>query len=113
MTTIDKNIMRYLAVSLAAGLYGCSGPDTKSSDEACVTAADCPSPDLECVQATCVLGVCGVAGVPKGTLVGAQFAGDCRSAQCDGDGAIENVPHDADVAPGGQECAENSCKDGL
>ncbi len=79
----------------------------------CATAADCPGMTDECEAPSCTAGVCGMAFTAPGTAVTKQTAGDCKTAQCDGNGAVVTVPANADLPVDGNECTDDICTAGV
>jgi hypothetical protein len=80
---------------------------------ACAVAADCGA-DTPCQKRTCLLGVCGVSNVAPGTVVANPTVGDCRSNQCDGNGAVvTGAVDDTDLpADDGNQCTLEKCTAG-
>ncbi len=79
----------------------------------CLAAADCPPPGNECQVAACASGACGAASAPAGTVAATQQPGDCRQAQCDGNGGLVQVPQDADLPDDGNPCTQDACSGGV
>ena len=78
----------------------------------CAAATDCPGQDDECQARTCAAGTCGMSFTAGGTKVAAQTAGDCQSKQCDGAGAVQTVPDNADLPVDANECTNDLCTAG-
>lgn len=78
----------------------------------CTSAPFCPGDDTPCRKRTCVAGVCGFEDVAAGTDAGTQAAKDCKRAQCDGKGAVEQVPDDQDIPDDGRQCTDDLCDAG-
>jgi hypothetical protein len=80
---------------------------------ACVVASDCGT-STACHTLTCVSGQCNTANPPAGTVVANGTVGDCKSDQCDGNGAIlTNANDNLDVpADDGNQCTNDSCSAG-
>ncbi|MET0385675.1 MAG: hypothetical protein ABW321_06935 [Polyangiales bacterium] len=102
-----------------AGRGGAGGEQASSSGRGgtsgakgeCRRDADCPSDD--CQTARCESGQCRLEATAEGTAVAAQVAGDCRELVCDGSGASQARPNDADAPePSDGECQRAVCHDG-
>ena len=79
----------------------------------CAAPTDCPPTGDAGPIATCLSGQCGTTFAPAGTSLQDQIAGDCLEAQCDGAGAITQVPDDLDLPPDdANECTYQSCSGG-
>src|SRR5262245_44580246 len=78
----------------------------------CAAPTDCPGNENECSTRTCEAGICGLDLKPNGYLVAAQAGGDCKKAVCDGQGAVTDVPDDADVPSDGNSCTQDLCSGG-
>ena len=70
----------------------------------CSVPEDCPAPGAECVEPTCVGGVCGVANSPQGTPCGAGQV-------CDGNGAC--LGENGTACTNGGDCSSGHCVDDL
>jgi plastocyanin len=97
---------------------GSGGATTTSSASGgagggCTHASACPGDDGACRERTCTSGVCGFADLPEGTVIGAQTAGDCRRAECDGAGAVVQVADDLDLPDDGNDCTQDLCTAGV
>jgi plastocyanin len=79
----------------------------------CATAADCPGATDECEAPSCTAGVCGMTFTAAGTAVTMQTAGDCKTAQCDGNGAVVTVPSNTDLPVDGNDCTDDLCTAGV
>src|SRR5262249_30233368 len=94
----------------------CGGPavcDRARHCFGCVPAGDCPGQDSACQARTCGADfTCGVSNVPDGTALGAQTAGDCRTAACDGNGNVKSVADDSDLPDDGNPCTIDACTQG-
>ncbi|MCC6555619.1 MAG: hypothetical protein IT372_21870 [Polyangiaceae bacterium] len=87
--------------------------DGSGSCVGCVTPDDCPGQDTECQARTCdASGVCGLSFTAAGTVLQAQTDGDCKEAQCDGNGGVTDVDDDADLPDDGLECTDDVCAAG-
>jgi hypothetical protein len=102
---------------------GCiSGDDCPAQTPACNTQGRCIcTRDEHCAVADeCRIGRCDVANgtchtenVRAGTPVGVQTSGDCRSRECNGNGALIAAADDADVPPDpGGGCTRPACSAG-
>lgn len=79
----------------------------------CKAPSDREGTDDECQTRTCVSGLCGVAFTAANTPVAAQTAGDCKTAACDGSGAVTAIADDAALpADDGDPCSVETCKAG-
>lgn len=110
-------LSRRLALCFAALSFAFAGCNCGSSSQTdagaqCTAADDCPAPQAECRQASCVNGVCGVSPVASGTPVSTQTAGDCQVSQCDGVGNVISVEDATDVEDDGNDCTVDSCLQG-
>jgi hypothetical protein len=79
----------------------------------CGAPADCPGQDLQCVKRSCDAGACGIVNVPLGEPTPEQYAGDCKSVYCNGQGATLVEPDGADPFDDGNECTEDGCQAGV
>src|SRR5262249_17516539 len=80
----------------------------------CTSPAECPGPDDDCQQPTCVSGQCGTSYTPVGTMVANPTAGDCRTNVCDGAGNVVEVVDDTDVpTDAGGQCTVGTCSNGV
>jgi plastocyanin len=79
----------------------------------CTDASSCPGEDTACRRRTCTEGTCGFADTPLGTTIGAQTKGDCRSAVCDGAGAVIDVADELDTPDDGDDCTQDLCQGGV
>jgi hypothetical protein len=77
----------------------------------CMSPSDC-APGDECKDPTCNAGLCGFVPKARGTAVSAQTSGDCKKAQCDGQGGTEMVDDDSDVPSDNETCTADSCAAG-
>jgi plastocyanin len=98
--------------TMSNGGGGGSGGTGGSAPE-CTKPADCAPPGNECLTNTCDAGKCGTAPVASGTVVAGQTAGDCKSKQCDGKGAVADVNDDTDVPNDNKECTDDKCIAGV
>lgn len=81
---------------------------------ACVATSDCPGQDTPCKARSCsASNTCMVIFTPAGQPAGPQTAGDCRVAQCDGNGNPLSVVNDADVPVDGRQCTQDTCTSGV
>lgn len=80
--------------------------------KACKTAADCPDTGNECTVPECVNNVCTVAIVQKSTPTATQIEGDCKQAQCDGNGGVVQVDDDDDIPDDENSCTHDTCHEG-
>ncbi|EYF08637.1 lamin tail domain-containing protein [Chondromyces apiculatus] len=94
----------------AAG--GAGGAGGSGGAPQCTVPTECPGADTECATRTCVGGTCGVDATPQGTALQQQTAGDCLTAQCDGQGSVMQVPSDADLPDDTNECTADACAQG-
>ncbi len=78
----------------------------------CVQASDCSGEDTACQTRTCTQGACGFTYTAVGTALPTQTVGDCKTAQCDGHGAIVKVNNDADLPVDGNACTSDVCTSG-
>lgn len=78
----------------------------------CEVADDCPAPGGPCQERICDGGVCGARPSPEGAPVASQIVGDCRTAVCDGAGAVVEVADDSDLLGGGPACMQRACSGG-
>jgi hypothetical protein len=79
----------------------------------CVAARDCPGTDTACQTRTCsTTGICGFSFQPTGTRLTDTTTGDCKSAQCDGKGAIQVVNDDSDKPVDNNACTTDECSAG-
>lgn len=79
----------------------------------CVTAADCPSPNVQCHVAVCDAGACAVGFVAAGTPVAFQVPGDCSFSVCDAAGLPTPTADDADLPDDGNGCTVDTCQSGV
>ncbi|HOA14160.1 MAG TPA: hypothetical protein PLB35_08045 [Myxococcota bacterium] len=78
----------------------------------CQVASEC-GVDNACRQVVCNAGFCGEILTPEGEVVVNPVVGDCRSAQCDGNGNIvSDAPDDQDLPVDGKVCTQDVCLDG-
>jgi hypothetical protein len=78
-----------------------------------MTASDCPQTGVECVTATCTLGLCGAANVAAGTPTTIQAQGDCLKNECNGSGAIVASNDNADIKDDSNPCTIDACAAGV
>ena len=90
-----------------------SGGGGGGGGAACDAASDCPAPANECSIAVCASGACGSTNVPQGTALSQQTPGDCKLAQCDGQGHVEQIALDTDLPVVDDPCASAACTDGV
>ncbi len=88
---------------------GSAGEGTTGGATECVTASDCPAPHSVCSEASCAAGVCGTAGVPKGTLLEKNSPADCHASVCDGFGGTIQAIDLSNVPQSLNGCAMGSC----
>ena len=101
--------------------FGCaSGADCLSTHcdasfkcVACLAATDCPGSENGCQKRTCNAGACGLDLTPAATVLATQIVGDCKTAQCDGAGNIQQVPLDTDIPNDGLYCTVDTCSGGV
>lgn len=79
----------------------------------CDVPSECPDPAGPCEVATCENNTCGFEPVPQGTALAVQTVGDCQVEQCDGAGATEEVPDDADLPDDSNDCTDDVCTAGV
>ena len=79
---------------------------------ACNVGTQCPGSDTECQTRTCTSGACGVNNTPALTPVATQIAGDCKTNECDGFGALIVVNTSGDVPVDGNQCTLDQCSNG-
>jgi Bacterial Ig-like domain/Lamin Tail Domain len=101
------------AANTTCGLNGALKCDGAGHCAGCLVAGDCMGQNTECRTHTCTAGACGVLDAPKGTLLAAQTSGDCKSAQCDGNGATEVVNDNADLPVDNKSCTKDLCAAGV
>ena len=101
------------AASTPCGANGSLLCDGSGQCVGCVAPTDCSGQDTECQTRTCAAGVCGVSNAASGKLVSMQTAGDCQVNQCDGNGAVQTVPDNADVPVDGETCTKDLCTNGV
>jgi hypothetical protein len=87
--------------------------DGKGVCAQCLAASDCAGQDTECSARACNAGICGVTNQPKGTLLKAQTAGDCKANVCDGAGSTTVQNDDKDVPVDGNACTDDACTAGV
>jgi plastocyanin len=75
----------------------------------CVDAMACPGQDDDCATRTCTAGVCGFSFTAAGTKTSLQVAKDCKSAVCDGAGAVMSSMDVNDLPVDGNECTQDLC----
>jgi hypothetical protein len=63
--------------------------------------------------ATCIQGVCGSANAPAQTPITTQTLGDCKTAVCDGQGAVTSSVNDGDVPADNEQCTSDICTAGV
>jgi hypothetical protein len=103
-----------LPVNTACAQAGGSFCSATGACVACNAATQCAGTDTECHARTCTLNTCGVSNAPAGTTTAAQTAGDCKSNECDGAGAIVAVNAGSDVpADDGNQCTSEVCTAGV
>ncbi|MEZ4295154.1 MAG: hypothetical protein R3B70_09260 [Polyangiaceae bacterium] len=101
-----------LAADSPCGLNGALFCDGAGKCIDCIEAAQC-GVDTECGQFTCEMGVCGTIHKRQGVPLAAQTTGDCRVAQCDGNGGVEMAEDNADLPVDDSTCTEDLCTAGL
>ena len=82
-----------------------------TSTSGCTVAADCGA-DTACTTRICVNFVCGTSFVLAGTAVQNQTIGDCKTAVCNGSGAITSSANNADLPDDGNQCTTDLCSNG-
>lgn len=92
---------------------GASGGGGEGGMVACESPSECPGMDTECGTRTCEGGTCGVDAAPMGTVADSQTPGDCISNECNGSGAINGVPDDADLPNDDNDCTTDVCDRGI
>lgn len=105
---------------LAAALVAACGGDatgetnttTTTHSTGCSKPEECPGTDGVCGTRTCAGGVCGVDPAPEGTPLPTDSIGDCARRECDGAGAVREVPDDTDTKTDGKECTVDACVGG-
>jgi hypothetical protein len=102
----------FKAINTTCGAGGALKCDGAGACVGCTTAVDCGQ-DTECQTRTCSGGACGVVNALQGKMVTAQVTGDCQVAQCDGAGAVETVPDNADLPVDGETCTQDLCTAGV
>lgn len=100
---------------------GCAASSSSSSSSSgggggaggggCASPAECPGEDTSCAARTCMDGVCGIAFMADGELLGddEQLAGDCSSIVCDGAGGTRAEPDALDVDDDANDCTADTC----
>jgi hypothetical protein len=83
------------------GSGGCGAPE------------DCPGQDLQCAKRSCEAGACGITNLPLGDATAEQYAGDCKTVRCNGQGASLVEPDETDTFDDGNECTEDRCQAGV
>lgn len=79
----------------------------------CLQASDCSGEDTACQTRTCTRGTCGFTYAAVGTPLPTQTVGDCKTAQCDGHGAIVQANNDADLPVDNNACTSDVCSAGV
>ncbi len=79
----------------------------------CIAAGDCAGADDFCKTRTCINGVCGFNYTAAGTnLPTGQTVGDCKTVECNGQGATVSTTDNADIPDDGNACTKNVCSAG-
>lgn len=103
---------RLLAVAAAAFFAGCNcNPTTQPNDGglACDGPETCPATNNECLERTCLGGVCGTRPLPADAIAATQTAGDCKRNLCDGTGNVTSVEDTSDVKSDDNDCTLDTC----
>src|SRR5262249_34238007 len=74
---------------------------------------DCMGQDTECQQRKCDATVCSTTKTAAGIELTVQTAGDCKIAQCNGVGGIQNAIDDTDLPVDGKQCTFDLCTNGM
>ncbi len=96
----------------SGGFGGSGGQAGSAGSGGCSSPSDCAPPQNECQQATCESQVCGAAPTPAGTPLVTQTPGDCKRAECDGNGNSASVNDDTDIEDDSNECTDDVCNAG-
>jgi len=95
------------------GMMASSSSTGAGGQGGCTSASQCPGVDSECGVRTCTAGECGMIPLKQaGTIMSSQLYGDCRKAQCDASGGIEQMPDETDKYDDGNSCTVDSCVNG-
>lgn len=99
-----------------------AGPDSSVSTDVstgedvgtgeCNDADECPTPSNPCLIAACHEHLCMDMPVGIGLEAREQTAGDCKTAQCNGQGGLVDVNDDNDAPNDEQDCTLDSCENG-
>ncbi|EYF06985.1 DUF4215 domain-containing protein [Chondromyces apiculatus] len=95
-----------------AGGQGGQGGAGGSPPMPCTMPTECPTPQNACEIAACTDGVCGADPAPAGTVIGAQTAGDCQQAVCDGNRGTTTQVDDTDLPDDANDCTFDECDGG-
>jgi len=91
------------------GTGGTTGGTAGTGGMMCETPDQCPDPENECVVRTCVDMFCDTDVVAEGTASPNQTAGDCKHAECNGQGTLEAVDDNLDLPDDDNECTDDTC----
>ncbi|PKN32030.1 MAG: hypothetical protein CVU63_20875, partial [Deltaproteobacteria bacterium HGW-Deltaproteobacteria-20] len=78
----------------------------------CNVPADCDGTDTFCATRTCANDTCGFNYTAVGTDLPQQTPGDCRVAECNGNGGTQSTVDDTDILDDGTLCTVNTCTNG-
>jgi hypothetical protein len=72
-----------------------------NSGSQCLTPADCPATGTECVDASCLDGICGQVNAPSQSM--------CTGGVCDGNGFCVECVANTDCPATGNQCVDATC----
>nr|HEX4314010.1 hypothetical protein [Kofleriaceae bacterium] len=93
-------------------MVGACGDDSSNNQTggACSVDTDCAA-STECASTTCMNHACVTTFQLAGAAAAQQTPGDCKAAQCDGNGNVVDVNDDSDV-PAATDCVSFTCSSG-
>jgi hypothetical protein len=75
--------------------------------------SECPGEDTECGVRICDNGACAMLPLKKaGVVMASQTYGDCKRAECDGNGGVVLIDDNNDRYDDGNPCTVDSCMNG-